>query len=117
MSTRKVFCVIFSFWMFLGLCHVAKAKSAPIDAVMSGQQAQEEYDLKEWNNQIRREKFDIVLPEAMRKNNVDMWIHVMRVAIPDRSDVAGELHNVKGESRVSWLKNVEPTTSSATQFL
>ncbi len=45
--------------------------------------AQEENDLKEWNNQIRREKFDIVLPEVMRKNNVDMWIHVMREAILD----------------------------------
>jgi len=46
-------------------------------------QAQEEDELKGWNNQIRREKFDLVLPEAMRKNNVDMWIHVMREAIPD----------------------------------
>ena len=84
-------------------------------------QAQETYNLKEWNNQIRREKFDLVLPEAMRKNKVDMWIHVMREAIPDPfgaedravppvysfsrtvavtgssaqfSDVAGELHIV-----------------------
>ena len=37
----------------------------------------------ETNNQIRREKFDLVLPQAMKKNNIDMWIHVMRVAIPD----------------------------------
>ena len=37
----------------------------------------------ETNNQIRREKFDRVLPQAMKKNNIDMWIHVMRVAIPD----------------------------------
>ena len=83
MSTRKVFCVIFSLCMLLGLCCVATAKSAPTDAEMSGQQTQEKNDLKEWNNRIRREKFDIVLPEAMRKNNVDMWIHVMRVAIRD----------------------------------
>jgi hypothetical protein len=46
-------------------------------------QAQEESDLEEWNNQIRREKFDLVLPEVMRKNDVDMWIHVMREAVPD----------------------------------
>jgi hypothetical protein len=46
-------------------------------------QAQETYNLKEWNNQIRREKFDLVLPQVMRNNNIDMWIHVMRVAIPD----------------------------------
>ncbi len=46
-------------------------------------QAQEMDDLKGWNNQIRREKFDLVLPQAMRKNNVDMWIHVMRIENPD----------------------------------
>ncbi len=46
-------------------------------------QAQETDDLQEWNNRIRREKFDLDLPHAMRKNNVDMWIHVMRVAVPD----------------------------------
>ncbi len=44
---------------------------------------QEEGDLREWNHRIRREKFDRVLPEVMRKNDVDMWIHVMRESIPD----------------------------------
>jgi hypothetical protein len=39
--------------------------------------------MKEWNNRIRQEKFDLVLPQAMRKNNIDMWIHVMRTALPD----------------------------------
>ncbi len=83
MSTKQIFCAILSLSMFLGLCYVATAKSVPTDAEMPSQQAQEEDDLKEWNNQIRQEKFDIILPEAMRKNNVDMWIHVMRVAIRD----------------------------------
>lgn len=73
MSPRNVFCAILSLSMFLGLCHVSTA----------GQQAKNEDDLKELNNQIRREKFDFVLPEVMRKNNVDMWIHVMRESIPD----------------------------------
>jgi hypothetical protein len=49
----------------------------------SGAQALEENTLREWNHRIRREKFDLVLPEIMRKNGVDMWIHVMREAIPD----------------------------------
>jgi Xaa-Pro dipeptidase len=35
---------------------------------------------EEWSNQIRNEKFDIALPNAMRKNGVDMWIHVLREA-------------------------------------
>jgi len=37
----------------------------------------------EADNQIRREKFDTVLLEVMRKNKVDMWVHVMRETIPD----------------------------------
>ncbi len=40
-------------------------------------------DLREVNDQIRREKFDLVLPEVMRKNHVDMWIHVMREGLAD----------------------------------
>ena len=39
--------------------------------------------LKEVNNRIRREKFDKFLPEVMRKNKVDMWIHVMREGLSD----------------------------------
>lgn len=29
-------------------------------------------------NLIRKEKFDHIMPEAMRNNNVEMWIHVIR---------------------------------------
>jgi len=50
---------------------------------LANARAQGEHDLTEVNNQIRREKFDLVLPQAMKKNHIDMWIHVMRVAIPD----------------------------------
>ena len=32
---------------------------------------------------IRREKLDLILPGAMRDNNVDMWIHVTRQGDPD----------------------------------
>ncbi len=46
-------------------------------------QAQAVDDLVERNNQIRRDKFDVILPQVMRKNDIDMWIHVMREAIPD----------------------------------
>jgi len=37
----------------------------------------------EQNLQIRRDKFDILLPEIMHEREVDMWIHVMRESIPD----------------------------------
>jgi len=83
MSNQKVFWAILSLCMLLSLCNVAAAKSVPTGTEMATQQAQKEDDLKAWNNQIRREKFDLVLPKAMRKNKVDMWIHVMRIAIPD----------------------------------
>ena len=32
---------------------------------------------------IRKEKFDLVLPGAMRDNTIDMWIHVMMGGIED----------------------------------
>ena len=32
---------------------------------------------------IRREKFDISLPKAMRENGVDMWIHAAKLGNPD----------------------------------
>ena len=32
---------------------------------------------------IRKEKFDLSLPRAMRDNKIDMWIHTIRLADPD----------------------------------
>ena len=34
-------------------------------------------------NLIRRDKFDLILPGAMRDNGVDMWIHSIRMGNPD----------------------------------
>jgi len=80
MSKRKGFICIFSLALFLGLSIAATAQSVSKDP---NPQELEKLSIEEWNNQIRREKFDLVLPLSMRKNNVDMWIHVMRIAIPD----------------------------------
>jgi len=43
-------------------------------------------------NLIRRDKFDLILPKAMRDNGVDMWIHVIRWGDPDplELDLGGE---------------------------
>ncbi len=83
MSNRIALFVVFS--VSSVLCSCSSEKDGPVlaDAATTEAQAQEENDLKEWNHRIRQEKFDIVLPEVMRKNNVDMWIHVMRETIPD----------------------------------
>ena len=36
--------------------------------------------MRRWRkmNQIRNDKFDLILPEVMRENNVDMWIIMNR---------------------------------------
>ena len=45
--------------------------------------AQEARARAEMLDLIQREKFDVVLPGAMRDNGVDMWIHVIRDGDPD----------------------------------
>ena len=44
-------------------------------------------------NLIRKEKFDLILPGAMRDNGVDMWIHVIREGNPDplAVDLGGDI--------------------------
>ncbi len=83
MSNRVVMFLIVSAPLFFGFRSSETSDSISTDAATTEAQALEEDALKEWNNKIRREKFDIVLPEVMRKNDVDMWIHVMRETIPD----------------------------------
>lgn len=39
--------------------------------------------LAEMQKEIRKDKFDYVLPQAMRDNDVDMWIHVIRRNNPE----------------------------------
>jgi len=45
--------------------------------------AQEARARWEMLNLIRKEKFDLILPQAMRDNKIDMWIHVIRDGNPD----------------------------------
>ena len=80
MSKRTVFLSILSLSSVLGLSLATTAQSVSTGPIKP---ELDKLSIEEWNNQIRREKFDIVLPQAMRKNKVDMWIHVMRDAIPD----------------------------------
>jgi Xaa-Pro aminopeptidase len=68
---KKVFTT--GFFVTTILCLLSAGASA------SGE-AQKRWELM---NQIRQEKFDLVLPEAMRENNVDMWITVNREGFDD----------------------------------
>ncbi len=44
------------------------------------QEAKARWDMM---NLIREEKFDLILPDAMRENDIDMWIVVMKFGRPD----------------------------------
>ncbi len=55
-------------------CLALASMSFAADALARGE-AQKRWELM---NQIRQEKFDLVLPEVMRENRVDMWITVNR---------------------------------------
>ena len=45
--------------------------------------AQDEQDIQDLMNQIRRDKFDVILPQIMREHKIDMWIHVLRESNPE----------------------------------
>jgi len=64
-------------------------------ALYSGSNAQEVR--RRWNNlnEIRREKFDLILPQVMRENQIDMWIITCREGIFD------PLYKFLGEGYVS----------------
>jgi len=81
MSKRSVLFCVLCFVILLGLSISATAQ---MKTKLPTQEELEKLSIDEWNNQIRREKFDLVLPEAMRKHKVDMWIHIMRDSIKDQ---------------------------------
>ncbi len=54
--------------------------SVVVNAVTAKGEAQRRWERM---NQIRQEKFDLVLPEVMRENDVDMWITVNREGFED----------------------------------
>ena len=61
------------------LCITAILSSLPGLSLAAGE-AQQRWRLM---NQIRQEKFDLILPEVMRENNVSMWITVNREGYED----------------------------------
>ena len=86
MSNRQAFCAIFSLTFLLSFCSSESPESISTDMAMTNVQAQDEDELKEiqeLQNQIRRDKFDQILPQIMREHDIDMWIHVMREGSPD----------------------------------
>jgi len=52
----------------------------PWGAHLEGQEARRRWERMA---QIRQDKFDLILPEAMRENDIDMWITVVKEGLPD----------------------------------
>lgn len=54
-----------------------------LGVIPGGVEAQEARSRWDRMNQMRREKFDLVLPEVMRENEIDMWITVRKEGLDD----------------------------------
>ena len=95
---KKIFIgSILFFFLLVGLINITPAKSltpkdpskislssSPSPAITKDDcLLYQDIDMKKWNNKIRQEKFDMVLPQVMRKHGIDMWIYVAREEIPD----------------------------------
>ena len=84
MSTRYAACAFFSLPLLLmASCSSDVAESVSTEPAVTDDRVQEEGDLKELMNQIRRDKFDVILPQILREYEIDMWIQVMREGNPD----------------------------------
>ncbi len=75
MSNRPVFCAILSLSWLWGLSITVAAQST---LTIPNEQELEKLSIEDLTNQIRRDKFDLILPQVMREQEIDMWIHVMR---------------------------------------
>lgn len=78
MAIKRIFYCIFTLSVFLGFFSASTSKSS---AAMSSKQTQEEDERKELQdlqNQILKDKFDVILPQIMREREIDMWIHIVR---------------------------------------
>lgn len=75
MSKQYMFRAIISLFMFSGLGITAAAQST---LTIPHERDLEKLSIEDLTNQIRRDKFDLILPQVMREQKIDMWIHVMR---------------------------------------
>ncbi len=75
MCIRNVLCATLSLSLLLGLGIPAAAQSI-LD--IPNEQKYEKLSIEDLTNQIRRDKYNQILPKVMREHGIDMWIHVMR---------------------------------------
>ena len=75
MSKSTVFCTLIALSMIFGVSVTATAQS---ELVIPDFEKYENLSINDLIHQIRRDKFDQILPIVMRAQGIDMWIHVMR---------------------------------------
>ncbi len=76
-GSRTICASALSLLLLFGLATLFAAAAVAQDEPVGSSRYGEE------NNQIRRDKFDLIVPKIMRNRGIDMWVHVMRAAIPD----------------------------------
>jgi len=81
MFFQQIYCSIF--YLFLGFCCAGTSESGTTEIELTSVQDQEKEDLRKLMNQIRRDKFDQILPQVMREHKINMWIQVMREGSTD----------------------------------
>ena len=82
-------------------------------------EAQEARRRWERMNQIRTEKFDQILPEAMRENGIDMWITMIREAtraIPVITSLPTEVVTVSSERHLALVVTASASLARTTCF-
>ena len=82
MCAKHNYHIILSFSFLLTFCETKTNQQSGPTRLGSTTQTYSN-NLKKINDKIRKEKFDLIIPDAMRKNKVDMWIHIMRDVISD----------------------------------
>ncbi len=75
MFTRRRYLVGLVLAMFLVQYDVSPAQST---FTIPNEEEYAKLSIEELTKQIRRDKFDQILPVVMRNHGIDMWIHVMR---------------------------------------
>ncbi len=78
--TTRLHLPFFTTALFTVLAAIVYCASGILSATAYGGEALTRWELM---NQIRRDKFDLVLPEVMRENNIEMWITVNREGFDD----------------------------------
>ena len=78
MFNRSAFSLSLLFLLVISLICISTAQDRPREVKMSEDEARERKEVAEMQKRILLDKFDIILPQIMREQEVDMWMHIVR---------------------------------------